>query len=171
MALGPHTSVFAVGPHSCSFSAQGELLQDEIKMLFRQFSQKGSLLLWLWEWPLGFPFKKELARKLEERSRQPPASAPAGSILGSEPRLVLVGISGQVLGMMGGGGGWTLTVSTHVGPSKSWPMFSAQPHPPFPSSIVSDLLHLSPRLPPPTALPLPLLPLSQALPSANTLHL
>lgn len=112
LALGPHTSVFAVGPHSCSFSAQGELLQDEIKMLFRQFLQKGSLLLWLWEWPLGFPFKKELARKLEERSRQPPASAPAGSIPGSEPRLVLIGSYGQVLGMMEG---WTLTVSIQCG--------------------------------------------------------
>lgn len=81
-------------------------------MLFRQFLQKGSLLLWLWEWPLGFPFKKELARKLEESSRQPPASAPARSILGSELRLVLVGSSGQVLGMMGG---WTLTVSMQCG--------------------------------------------------------
>lgn len=67
-----------------------------------------------------------------------------------------------------GAGLWLFLCS--VGPFKSWPMFSAQPHPPSPSLIVSHLLHLSPRLSPPTSIAsLSLLSFSQALPHCKHL--
>lgn len=92
-------------------------------MLFRQFLQKGSLLLWVWEWPLGYPFKKELARKLEERAFTTAFSfrtCKTHSGIWTE-----AGSRWQLWTSSGHDGGWTLTVSTQCGPSKS--CFSTAP--------------------------------------------